>query len=561
MSHYFMEFKQLYLLLLELFHYFIYNINLLDIPVPVGIIGGWRWSIWLFRKTIGFFYRARPATGYMTSTSIVIPVYNENPDVFRLALRSWLANRPTEIIAVIDHSDEQCIQIFQEFQKGLVDYAFWETKLELIITKKPGKRPALVDGILVATGDIVFLVDSDTIWAENVLINSLAPFEDPAVGGVTIRQNVWQPKSVAQRVFDVYLDIRYSDEVRYLTAFGDAITCLSGRTAVYRRTAVAPLLDELMNETFMGQRVISGDDKCLTLLLQSGGWKVCYQENARVYTPGFGAFAGFQKQRLRWARNSWRSDLKALFSRWAWRKPFFIFHLIDRLFQPFTTLIAPIYCLFCVYQQRWFMVGLLISWWFLSRLVKVWPHLQWKFSNIKILPWYIGIGYWFAVVRIYALFTMNQQGWITRWNSSRMALAGPLRLLPGYLATAVTVLLIALFINILHTQTAAKTDPALAIHHAAPSFKTRPHLPKPATSANSRLQGFMNIEEANRPVITDHMDIDETFPLVTLPTEVITETNLISDDHSIGMKFFGNHQIDDMLLNLSYKLISRQNKP
>ena len=157
----------------------------------------------------------------MTTTTIVIPVYNEDPYVFRLALRSWLANRPTELIAVIDHSDEKCLQIFQEFQSGLVDYAFWDTKLQLIVTKKSGKRPALVDGILAATGEIVFLVDSDTIWAENVLVNSLAPFADPKVGGVTIRQNVWQPGSIAQRVFDVYLDIRYSDEVRYLTAFGE----------------------------------------------------------------------------------------------------------------------------------------------------------------------------------------------------------------------------------------------------------------------------------------------------------------------------------------------------
>ena len=159
-----------------------------------------------------------------------------------------------------------------------------------------------------------------------------------------------------------------------------------------------------MNETFWGQRVISGDDKCLTLLVQSKRWKVCYQENARVYTPGSKAFSSFQKQRLRWARNSWRSDFKALFSGWAWQKPFFIFHLIDRLFQPFTTLIAPIYCLFCIYQQRWLTIAILVSWWMLSRIVKIWPHMKGNFSNIRILPWYLFVSYWFAIVRIYALF-------------------------------------------------------------------------------------------------------------------------------------------------------------
>ena len=531
MFHQLLELKELGISLVVLIQHFVYQVSLLDLPLPIGIIGGWRWSVWCLRKVIGWFYRPLPSTGYLATTSIVIPVYNENPDVFRLALRSWLNNRPTELIAVIDHSDTKCIQIFQEFQQGLVDYAFWETKLELIITKKPGKRPALVDGTLAATGDIVFLVDSDTIWADNVLINTIAPFADPKVGGVTIRQNVWHPSSIAQRVFDVYLDIRYADEVRYLTAFGDVITCLSGRTAVYRRTAIVPLLDDLMNETFMGQRVISGDDKCLTLLLQAKGWKVRYQENARVYTPGFSGFGGFQKQRLRWARNSWRSDLKALFSHWAWRKPFFIVHLIDRLFQPFTTLIAPIYALFCIYHQRWFMLGLLISWWFLSRIIKIWPHMREDFSNIRILPWYIGISYWFAIVRIYALFTMNQQGWITRWNSSRMALAGPLRLLPGYLATVMTVVLLAFFLNGLHTKTVAETRPTLTIHADDPTYKSKKLSTKSSKSSishpvNQQLRHTLDKVEASMRVITDHVEISPTFPTINPSAPLSTTTSM-----------------------------------
>ena len=524
MFHQLLTFKEFGISLLALLQHLIYTISLLDIPLPIGIIGGWSWSVWCIRKIIGLFYRAQPSTGYLTTTSIVIPVYNENPDVFRIALRSWLNNRPTELIAVIDHSDEKCIKIFQEFQNGLVDYAFWDTKLALIITKKPGKRPALVDGTRAATGEIVFLVDSDTIWAEDVLINTLAPFADPEVGGVTIRQNVWHPSSIAQRVFDVYLDIRYADEVRYLTAFGDVITCLSGRTAVYRRTAIVPLLDDLMNETFMGQRVISGDDKCLTLLLQSAGWKVRYQENARVYTPGFSGFGGFQKQRLRWARNSWRSDFKALFSGWAWRKPFFIVHLIDRLFQPFTTLIAPIYALSCIYQQRWFTLGLLLGWWTVSRIIKIWPHVRAKFSNIRILPWYIGISYWFAIVRIYALFTMNQQGWITRWNSSRMVLAGPLRLLPGYLATATTVVMIALLLNMLHTKTTAEPYPPLARHRVEHPNRNNVRLPKTTLSTNRRLSERLDAIEANMRVMTNSVSINEIDSRAAPPTIVITPT-------------------------------------
>jgi cellulose synthase/poly-beta-1,6-N-acetylglucosamine synthase-like glycosyltransferase len=422
---------------------------LLQIPLPIGLIGLWRWSVWLFRRSIGLCYRPQKPNGFTATTSIITPVYNEDPEVFLAALNSWRQNRPTEIIAVIDQSDQRSISLFFDFMRDCATEGVVNTIL--IVTEKPGKRPALVDGILAASGEIVCLVDSDTIWAADVLEQVVAPFSDPQVGGVTTRQNVLAPDTLARRLFDVYLDIRYKDEVRFLTAlrdtpFGDAVTCLSGRTAVYRRSAVLPMLDGLMNETFLGKRVISGDDKALTLLVQSQGWKVRYQETARVYTPGAPEMRTFLKQRLRWARNSWRADLKALASGWTWRKPLLAYHLLDRLLQPLTTLIGPLYLGYVLYHQQWVAVAVLLTWWFSSRVIKLWPNLQRGISNITILPWYLIFNYWSAVVRIYAFFTMNQQGWITRWDKSRMALLGPLRLVPGYVATILTVAAVAFFL-------------------------------------------------------------------------------------------------------------------
>jgi len=425
----------------------------LDIPIPIGIIGAWRWGIWGVRRLIGRWYRAQEPNGYWMSTAVVTPVYNEDPELFRAALRSWAANQPKEIIAVIDHTDTRCMAQFREFEEEI---AHAPIELKMMITKTPGKRPALADGILVATSDVVFLVDSDTVWDPDVLPKALAPFIDPEVGGVTIRQRVLGPNSTAQRIFDVYLDIRYIDEIRFLTAFGDAVTCLSGRTAVYRRAVALTALEDLMEETFWGRRVISGDDKALTLAVQSRGWKVCYQGNTCVYTPGATVMKEFLKQRLRWARNSWRADLKALGSRWAWRKPFLAFHLFDRLFQPLTTLIAPIYLSYALYHQNWPAVLILIGWWTISRTIKIWPHLRRDWKNIRVLPWYITFNYWSAVTKIYAFFTMNRQGWITRWSRGGKANAWLqwIQAMPSYAATATTVALVAIFVNYLHQVSA-----------------------------------------------------------------------------------------------------------
>lgn len=446
-----------------------YFIAGLGIPLPIGIIGAWRWGVWLLRRLIGLWYRPLEPNGYATTTAIVTPVYNEEPDLFRSALRSWAANGPNEIIAVIDHTDTRCMEQFREFE---AECAGTSLILKMLITHTPGKRPALADGILAATSEIVFLVDSDTIWDLDLMPKALAPFIDPEVGGVTMRQRVWHPHSTAQRIFDVYLDIRYIDEIRFLTAFGDAVTCLSGRTAVYRRFVVLTALEDLMEETFWGRPVISGDDKALTLAVQSRGWKVRYQENACVYTPGATVMKVFLKQRLRWARNSWRADLKAVGSRWTWGKPFLFFHLLDRLLQPLTTLMAPLFLGFALFQGNWGAALFLILWWFVSRSIKIMPHIQRHWLNIRILPWYVFFNYWSAVMKIYAFFTMNQQGWITRWSRTGKggAWAQSLQSMPSYAATTVTIGVMALLVHSLHETPARAAN--LQEQKAAPVTRT-----------------------------------------------------------------------------------------
>lgn len=443
--------------LVQFFVQFWYFIGYLGIPLPIGMIGAWRWGVWLLRRLVGMWYHPQAANGYTSTTAIITPVYNEDPELFRAALRSWAANCPNEIVAVIDHTDTRCMAQFKEFEEEIAGSS---VILKMLITHTPGKRPALVDGILAATSEIVFLVDSDTIWDPDLLPKALAPFIEPEVGGVTMRQRVWQPHSTAQRIFDVYLDIRYIDEIRFLTAFGDAVTCLSGRTAVYRRFVALTALEDLIEEKFWGRPVISGDDKALTLAVQKRGWKVRYQENACVHTPGATVMKVFLKQRLRWARNSWRADLKALGGRWVWRHPILAFHLIDRLFQPFTTLVAPLYFGFALFQGNWPAALFLVSWWFISRSIKIWPHLRRQWFNIRILPWYIFFNYWSAVMKIYAFFTMNQQGWITRWSRGGKGSAWlkSLQSVPSYVATGVTVGLMALFVHSLHETPVRASD-------------------------------------------------------------------------------------------------------
>ncbi len=379
---------------------------------PLGIIGIWRWSVWVLKEVVGLRYHpdSRP---YKADVSIVTPVYNENPVIFLQALRSWEKNKPAEVIAVIDYTDKKCIEIFKDFAKGKKTY-------KLIVTKTPGKRPALADGIKIAKSPIVALVDSDTIWAHDVIKNGLPPFNDKKVGGVATYQNVLDPKTFAQKVFDTQLDIRYRLEYPFLAGAGDALVCLSGRTAFYRRAVITPMLHDLVHETFMGRPVISGDDKRLTYLVLAAGWKTAYQSNSHVYTPGMANLTAYTAQRLRWTRNSLRADLRAMMEGWPFKHPALAFFQIDKVLQSFVTILSPFFLMVSLFAKLWIPAAIIVAWWLLSRTIKMMPHFSRRPKDIVILPGYILYSFFVGVLKIYAFFSLNTQGWITRWDKSRM---------------------------------------------------------------------------------------------------------------------------------------------
>lgn len=388
-------------------------INLLLFYLPIGIIGIWRWGVWIFRKVISLFYRT-PKGIYNTTLSIITPVYNEDPGMFQLALASWKANNPNEIIAIIDYTDESSIEIFKNFSKEF-------SGAKLIVTKKPGKRPALADGVRAATSEIVALVDSDTVWSPDIKDKMLGVFADTEVGGLVTRQDILKPDTLARKLFKILLDDRYLLEYPFLATVSNAILCLSGRTAVYRRIAIIDELKNLENEKFLGKKMISGDDKSLTNFIHAKGWKTRYLKNVKVYTNGTPDIINYLKQKIRWTRNGLRSDSRVLLSSWIWKNhKMLALHMLDKLVSPVTLLIGLSYFIVSLYFGHWQIALIIATWWMISRIIKIFPHLREKPADILILPAYIITTFIIATIKIYALITIDKQGWITRWDKSRL---------------------------------------------------------------------------------------------------------------------------------------------
>jgi len=370
--------------------------------LPIGLLGIVRWLVWIIRRVPAAMYR--PVTNdFRLPISVVVPVYQEDPDIFAKAIASWLDNRVAEVILVIDSSDQVCQAIAARYP------------VTVVITDVPGKRDALRRGWEAASTPLVALVDSDVIWATDVADQVCMPFADPRVGGVSTRQNVYNPRGFLQRVNDMFLDYRYFDENAAQTAAGRAVSCVSGRTAVYRRSILLAISEDFMAETFLGVPCMSGDDKCLTALTMKAGHATVLQRTARVWSTFPDTFRVFAKQRLRWARNTWRSDIRAVvLERWAWKHPFLAFTMIDKAVSSFTLLAAPVYMALAIARHAWAFVALLAGWWWLSRSIKLLPHLRRRPSSFFLVPPFVLLTFWMAVVKLWALLTVRKQRWLTR---------------------------------------------------------------------------------------------------------------------------------------------------
>ncbi|MBN9209942.1 MAG: glycosyltransferase [Microbacterium sp.] len=375
--------------------------------LPFGYLGIVSWGFWLVRKLLAA--TSRPVRNdYRTTTTVVVPSFHEDPDVLVRCLQTWVRQGPSRIIIVLDVADVEAQQRIEAM--GL-------PTVEVVMFHHRGKRSALGVGIRMVDTELIVFVDSDTAWEDGMLDAVQMPFIDPAVGAVSTRQNVYMPKSsVWRRVADWIIDLRYTDYAPAMGRFG-GIICASGRTAAYRTSVIQPRVEDLEHEIFFGKECIAGDDGRMTWLVLSQGFRVAHQDSARALSMFPGTFRAFVKQRVRWSRNSFRCYLTAIRHGWVFKVPLISqITMMQILLTPFTMCVALAYIFLSVRaQQPILALTLAIVWLFVGRGIRGMSHLWRRPEDIVLLPLVTVIIIFVALpVKVYALFTMNKQGWLTR---------------------------------------------------------------------------------------------------------------------------------------------------
>ena len=261
----------------------------------------------------------RAGAGYEPlRASFIIPVVDEPLELFRRVLNG-VTNRLKvgldEVIVVINGPRNELLEAVCQEYRGV----------QFVHRELPGKRGAVMQGVHMSRGNVIVLVDSDTIARKDAVDNLLKPFEDIRIGGVTTFQTIydrnrgrwWTLGSILRRFADWMEDVRAGPygSMRATSVLG-TVGCLPGRMIAFRRHILLDHEEQFLGRDkkgwFLGFFNPVSDDRDLTNATLKAGYRTILQSTAHVQTDAPMSLRVFWKQQLRWSRGSQYNTLRMI---------------------------------------------------------------------------------------------------------------------------------------------------------------------------------------------------------------------------------------------------------
>lgn len=315
------------------------------------------------------------------------------------------------MIVINDGSTDDTINVLRGLKKKFKKLVIVDWKVN------KGKRHGMAEGFRRAKGEIIVQLDSDSYIDPKTFRNLIKPFQHPEIGAVCAHAD---PTNQNENVITKIQAAYYFMSFRILKAAESAfmsVFCCSGCSSAYRKSVVLPILDDWLNENFLGKPVTWGDDRALTSWVLKLGHKAIYTDEVRAFTIVPNNIRQFFKQQLRW-KKSW--IINGLFtSRFIYKQ-----HLFIALFYFFPLLLISFLTPFMVFKAMIYspiFKGVFPVYYILGSILvtsiivifyrlyapenKHWMYLYiWSFLNIIV----------FSYIIIYAAIRIQDRGWGTR---------------------------------------------------------------------------------------------------------------------------------------------------
>lgn len=372
----------------------------------------------LTRYLFAVFYRPVPIDKEFTpGVSIIIPCFNEVDWIERTIVSCINQDYPLEKLEVIvvddcsiDGSYEKISAVIEELKEREKLYDIENRVSYIRQEQNAGKREAMGRGALLAKHDLLVFVDSDSFLDPYAIRNIVQPFKDADMGGVSGRTDVANTYTNALTKMQA---VRYYISFRIMKAaesYFDAVTCLSGPLACYRKDLVLKYLDPWLEQKFFGERATFGDDRSMTNFILREH-RTTYQDTAICSTIVPNTYSVFLKQQMRWKRSWLRESLIAASFMWK-KEPFmalsFYMGVLVPIFAPFIVLYNLIYI---PLMHRVFPVTF-VTGIFLMALLMSMAQLLLK----KSTTWVYGL--WFVAYYEAVLLWQMPIAWFTFWKNT-----------------------------------------------------------------------------------------------------------------------------------------------
>ncbi len=372
----------------------------------------------LSRYFFGIFYKPVKVDSHFTpGVTVIIPCFNEEEWIDQTIFSCMNQDYPVdklEVIVVDDCSNDNSVAVIKEAINKLHHEAerfLTKERLKYIVQKEnKGKREALAVGALAAKHELLVFVDSDSFLDPFAIRNLVQPFKDPKMGGVSGRTdvaNTYTNGLTKMQSVRYYIAFRIMKEAE---SYFDAVTCLSGPLACYRKDIVMENMEEWLNQKFLGQTATFGDDRSLTNFVLKKH-RTSYQDTAICRTIVPNRYKVFLKQQMRWKRSWLRESIIA--ARFIWRKePFMALFFYIGLVVPIAAPVIVLYNLIYVPVSYGifpvtFLVGLLM-------MALLMSFFQLFFRKSR--TWIYGL--YFCLFYEAVLLWQMPVAWVTFWKST-----------------------------------------------------------------------------------------------------------------------------------------------
>lgn len=257
-------------------------------------------GIWIVAASLARRRRVILSQEFYPMVSFVVPAFNEEANIgdciksLHACAEAYKGN--CEIIVVDDGSTDSTFEVAQEVAKICHSHKRIMSRWKVVRhMTNLGKAEALRTGVNVALGQMIAVVDADTMWLPNTLgrlVDSASAGRHAATTGYV------HPKTSGEDGFLISLQqLEYSQGVaidRCAQSLGGRVVVVPGAIGIYD----ADLLRKILGETTIHSVT---EDSEITLEMQKRGGHIGYVSKASSNTNAPRTLEALWRQRIRWS--------------------------------------------------------------------------------------------------------------------------------------------------------------------------------------------------------------------------------------------------------------------